>query len=232
MHWQAILELSIGVALSLLVGLEREFNEKSAGLRTCALVGLGSALFTTVSRNGAWLLSDHVVTNVDGSRVAAQIVSGIGFLGAGLIFVRRDAVRGLTTAASVWLVAAIGMAAGAGVVDLAIAATALYLGIVLGIQPLRRFLPRANTTHQEVAIIYEDGHGVLRDVLSLIGDRGVSVDHLDVQPMHGSVGAAPLQKVQLGLHTRGGSISQLVRELTEVPRVRRVTALGDEFNGR
>ncbi|MFV0430103.1 MAG: MgtC/SapB family protein [Arachnia sp.] len=229
-HWIAIAELAAGVLFSVLVGLEREFNEKAAGLRTCALVGLGSALFTSVSRNGMWLMSDSLVTNVDGSRVAAQIVSGIGFLGAGLIFVRRDAVRGLTTAASVWLVAAIGMAAGAGVVDLAAAATVLYLGIVLGLQPLRRLVPRASATHEEVWIIYEDGHGVLRDVMSLIGERGVSVEHLDVHPSPTPPEeGARLQRVELGLHTRGGSITALIRELLEIPRVRTVSTPEDTY---
>ena len=114
-HWMVIAELALATLLSAAIGLEREFNSKPAGMRTCALVGLGSALFTAVSRNGAWLLPGLTITNVDGSRVAAQIVSGIGFMGAGLIFVKRDSVRGLTTAACIWLVAAVGMAAGAGV---------------------------------------------------------------------------------------------------------------------
>ena len=85
------------LGLSTTIGLERELRQKSAGLRTTTLVGLGAALFLLVSEYGFFdtLAEDHVV--LDPSRVAAQIVSGIGFIGGGLIFVRRDSVRGLTT---------------------------------------------------------------------------------------------------------------------------------------
>ena len=101
-------------------------RQKSAGLRTHSLVGLGAALFVLVSTYGFSdvLDQDHVV--LDPSRVAAQIVSGIGFIGGGLIFVRRDSVRGLTTAAGVWVTAAVGTAAGAGLGILATATTAAY----------------------------------------------------------------------------------------------------------
>lgn len=223
MHWQAMAELGLGVLLSIVIGVEREFNSKSAGIRTCALVGLGSALFTTVSRNGAWILPGLTVTNVDGSRVAAQIVSGIGFLGAGLIFVRRDAVRGLTTAASVWMVAAVGMAAGAGVVDLAVSATLLYLLVVIGITPLRRRLPHARHTFDVLSVTYDDGKGALRDVMGIIGDNGVSVDRLNVlAPGDGQPGRQ--QTVRLDVRTRGARLDDLIRQLAELPHVRRVSS--------
>lgn len=223
MHWESMIELTVGVALSMLIGLEREFHSKAAGIRTCALVGLGATLFTVVSRQGEWLLPGLTVTNVDGSRVAAQVVTGIGFLGAGLIFVRRESVQGLTTAASVWLVAAVGMAAGAGVLDLAGFATLLYFLVVLGLRPLRRVLPHAHSTHEVVNITYEDGHGVLRDIMSTIGDCGASVDHLDV--LQADTPAEPrMQRVRIELHTVGGSLTQLVRDLAELPRVREVAS--------
>src|SRR6478609_1597471 len=114
--------LGLALALSAAIGLERELSQKSAGLRTYTLVGLGSALFMIISKYGFYdVLGEDVV--LDPSRVAAQIVSGIGFIGAGLIFVRRDSVRGLTTAAGVWLTAAVGAAAGAGMPVLAIVTT-------------------------------------------------------------------------------------------------------------
>lgn len=227
-HWQTVVELLVGVGLSCIIGFEREFNEKAAGVRTCALVGLGSTLFTAVSRHGMWILPGLTVTNVDGSRVAAQIVSGIGFLGAGLIFVRRDSVRGLTTAASVWLVAAIGMAAGAGVIDLAISATTLYLVVVLGIQPLRRFIPHSKSTRATLSVTYEDGHGVLRQVMELIGNHGLGVDNLDVLPVQRETGTPKLQRVRLEIRSMGGSIPGVVQELAEVPRVHQVTSLNRE----
>src|ERR1700761_5466358 len=125
-----IAELALAFGLSSLIGLEREWRQKSAGLRTHTLVGFGAALFLIVSKYG---FSDVLVGRsvvLDPSRVAAQIVSGIGFIGGGLIFVRRDAVRGLTTAAVVWMTAAIGMACGAGLVVLALVATAGHFIVV------------------------------------------------------------------------------------------------------
>src|SRR6201996_4864858 len=113
-------ELGLAFVLSSLIGLEREWRQKSAGLRTHTLVGFGAALFLIISKYG---FSDVLVGRsvvLDPSRVAAQIVSGLGFIGGGLIFVRRDAVRGLTTAAIVWMTAAIGMACGAGLAILAL----------------------------------------------------------------------------------------------------------------
>src|ERR1700722_18400052 len=111
--WRQVGELGLALLLSACIGLEREIRQKNAGLRTHTLVGLGAALFVLVSKYG---FSDVIETGriiLAPSRMAAQIVSGVGFLGAGLIFVRRDSVRGLTTAASIWLTAAIGSAPGA-----------------------------------------------------------------------------------------------------------------------
>src|SRR6201996_2564142 len=120
--WKQLGELGLALLLSAIIGFERELRQKSAGLRTHTLIGFGSALFMLVSKYGFTdVLGEHVV--LDPSRVAAQIVSGIGFIGGGLIFVRRDLVRGLTTAAGVWLTAAVGAAAGASLPVLAIATT-------------------------------------------------------------------------------------------------------------
>ena len=123
-QWAVLPPVLLGLLLTALIGVEREVRAKSAGLRTHALVGFGSAVIMIVSKYGfADLLStDHVA--LDPSRIAAQIVSGVGFIGGGLIFVRQDVVRGLTTAATIWLAAAVGMAAGAGLPVLAVAATA------------------------------------------------------------------------------------------------------------
>ena len=123
-------ELGLAFILSALVGLEREYRQKSAGFRTYTLVGVSAALFMLISKYGFddVLIPDRVV--VDPSRVAAQIVSGLGFIGGGVIFMRRDTVRGLTTAASVWLTAAIGMACGAGMTIVALLTTIGYLLIM------------------------------------------------------------------------------------------------------
>lgn len=144
--WLQIGELALAFLLSFLIGLEREINQKSAGLRTYTLVGFASALIILVSKYG---FNDILVTGqvvLDPSRIAAQIVSGIGFIGGGVIFVRRDAVRGLTTAATVWLAATVGMACGAGLPILAIFVTIGNFIVVLAFPLLERRLPRSRWT--------------------------------------------------------------------------------------
>src|SRR6201996_1035357 len=128
--WLQLGELTLAFFLSAVVGLEREMRQKAAGLRTYTLVGVSAALFMLISKYGFMdvLSSGRIV--LDPSRVAAQVVSGIGFIGGGVIFMRRDVVRGLTTASSVWLTAALGMACGAGLVVLAIATTVGHIIIM------------------------------------------------------------------------------------------------------
>jgi len=130
------LRLAVAAVLTGTIGLERELRERAAGLRTHMLVGTGSALFTIVSAYG-WVdftFSQQSGITLDPSRVAAQVVTGIGFLGAGAIIRQGGSIRGLTTAAGLWVVAAIGMAAGAGYYWPAVAATALTL---FALWPLR-----------------------------------------------------------------------------------------------
>jgi uncharacterized membrane protein YhiD involved in acid resistance len=110
--WRQAGELALALVLSASVGLEREIRQKNAGLRTHTLVGVGAALFMLISKYGFTDVLQPGLIVLDPSRMAAQIVSGVGFLGAGLIFVRRDSVRGLTTAASIWVTATVGCTAG------------------------------------------------------------------------------------------------------------------------
>src|ERR1700691_5702865 len=170
--WRQVGELGLALLLSALIGVEREIRQKSAGLRTHTLVGVGAALFVLISKYG---FSDVLIPGeviLDPSRVAAQLVSGVGFLGAGLIFVRRDSVRGLTTAASIWVTAAIGAACGAGLPLLAAATTVGYVIIALGLAPLTRRLPRSATAISALRVSYPDGRGILRQVLKVVTERG------------------------------------------------------------
>jgi len=125
-----LLRLSVAAGLGGAIGFERELRERQAGLRTHLVVATGAALFTLVSAYGF----ANFDGKVDPTRIAAQVVTGIGFLGAGAIIRQGLSVRGLTTAASLWLVAAIGMAAGAGYYDGAIIAT---LGALFTLGPMR-----------------------------------------------------------------------------------------------
>ena len=141
MTLEFVLRIFVAALLGGVIGLEREYRAKEAGFRTHFLVALGSALFMIVSAYGfeeAALLPGH---RLDVSRVAAQVVSGIGFIGAGTIIFHKseNVVRGLTTAAGVWVVAAIGLACGGGMYALAIAATVLVLA---GLEAFNYFLPK------------------------------------------------------------------------------------------
>ena len=164
-EWDLVWRLGLALALSASIGLDRELRQKSAGLRTYTLVGVGSALFMLISKYGFFDVLEPKEVVLDPSRVAAQIVSGIGFIGAGLIFVRRDSVRGLTTAAGVWLTAAVGAAAGASLPVLAIATTLAYFVTVYVLAPLARRLPASPYAPSAVRVDYDDGRGILRKVL-------------------------------------------------------------------
>jgi putative Mg2+ transporter-C (MgtC) family protein len=134
--WDVLLRLAVAGGLGAVVGFERELREHEAGIRTHLLVALGSALFTIVSAYGFhdFLAGGGNVVRTDPTRIAAQIVTGIGFLGAGAIIRDGMSVRGLTTAATLWVVAGIGMASGAGYYWPAVAATALT---IFALGPLR-----------------------------------------------------------------------------------------------
>jgi putative Mg2+ transporter-C (MgtC) family protein len=218
--------LAVALGLSTIIGLEREMRQKSAGMRTNALVGTGAALFMLVSEYGfADIIGPHVT--LDPSRVAAQIVSGIGFIGGGLIFVRRLDVRGLTTAAGVWVTAAVGMAAGADLPLLASFTTALYLLITYGYPVLERHLPRSRDAPSEIALTYVDGRGILRRLLAVCGEHGFSVGDVDVGRNEQTEDGE--RTIMLRLKVRGrGSVAELTSDLGDVEGV--LSVRGDDIN--
>lgn len=122
---QIILRLSMSVLLSGLIGLERQLHRRTAGLRTHILVCMGSCLIMLTS---LYVFDIYISrTSIDPSRIAAGVITGIGFLGAGTIIREKEGVKGLTTAASLWVVAGIGLAVGCGMVNAAVYSTALAL---------------------------------------------------------------------------------------------------------
>lgn len=181
METSGLASLAIAFVLSSVIGLERELRQRSAGLRTHTLVGVGAALFTLAGWHGFGGGDE----GLDASRVASQVVTGIGFIGAGVIFLRRDGVRGLTTAATIWLTAAVGLAAGAGLWVLATAATMVHLIVALVYTPLVRRLPTSTYALTSFRVRYEDGQGVLRDVLSATTALGYVVSNLEVERLDG-----------------------------------------------
>jgi putative Mg2+ transporter-C (MgtC) family protein len=141
--WTQFGDLAIAFVLSAAIGFEREFQQKSAGLRTYTIVGLTAALMILVSKYGFTNVLEPGRIIVEPSRVAAQIVTGIGFIGAGVIFMRSSTIHGLTTAAVIWLVAGVGIACGAGLPLLALAVTGAHFAVVSGGRYLERIMPRA-----------------------------------------------------------------------------------------
>ena len=169
LNWdEALLRLALAGVLGGLIGLERELRERGAGLRTHLLVAVGAALFTIAGAYG------FGGVRVDPTRVAAQIVTGVGFLGAGAIIRQGFSVRGLTTAATLWVVAAVGLAAGAGYYSGAVITTALVLLAlwplrILAFRILRRF--RADDGRLLVELPVGTGPGEVIDEIERAGAR-------------------------------------------------------------
>ena len=156
MTWDFFFRLLVAGVLGAIIGLDREYRAKEAGFRTHFLVALGSALFMIVSKYGFWGILGDTGIGLDPSRIAAQVVSGIGFLGAGTIIIQKLFVRGLTTAAGIWATSAIGLAVGAGQYWLGISAMLLTLLGLEGLGYLFQKISQRNvlliftTTSQEV----------------------------------------------------------------------------------
>lgn len=228
--WKQVGELGLAFVLSALIGLEREVRQKSAGLRTHALVGVGAGLFMLISKYG---FSDVLEQNriiLDPSRVAAQIVTGVGFLGAGLIFVRRDSVRGLTTAAAIWVTAAIGACAGAGLSVLAVLTTGIYFVVALGFPVITKRLPRSSTATSEIRVRYPDGRGILRLLLQEATRQGFVIEEVSTEAVgspatRSDTGAGSRSFVEVTLHVHGrGLVNDLAASLTEIEGVNAVVA--------
>jgi putative Mg2+ transporter-C (MgtC) family protein len=228
-EWDLIWRLLVALALSSVIGVEREIRQKSAGLRTYALVGTGSALFMLVSEYGFQGSGFGAHVALDPSRVAAQIVSGIGFIGGGLIFVHRENVRGLTTAAGVWVTAAVGMAAGGDLPLLATLTTILYLVVSYGYPWLTEYLPTSRGAPSQVLLTYQDGKGLLKHLLGDCAEHGFAVSDLQVEQTRPSDGDGRPRSVTVRLELRGGgSIAELAADLHSVEGVLDVTA--DDVN--
>ncbi len=231
--WRQVAELGLALLLSALIGVEREFRQKSAGLRTHTLVGVGAALFMLISKYGFSDVVEPGRVVLDPSRVAAQIVTGIGFLGAGLIFVRRDSVYGLTTAASIWMTAAVGAAAGAGLPVLAAVTTVIYFVVSTAFSQITRHLPRSSTAISVLRVRYPAGRGVLRELLAEATARGFVIEEVSTEALrHGPASVPPRTAegghqpmVEVILQVQGkGSVNDLAAALSELEGVDAVVA--------
>ena len=178
MIWDFVWRLVLAALFGTIIGLDREYREKEAGFRNHFLVSLGSALMMIVSQYGFSEILTHDGVSLDPSRIAAQVVSGIGFIGAGTIIFNHQIVRGLTTAASLWATAGIGLTAGAGMSWLALAATILTLVALEGLSLVFRSL---GSRRMVVVFSASDRTGVA-DTLDRIRTDGYMVVSYEVVP--------------------------------------------------
>jgi putative Mg2+ transporter-C (MgtC) family protein len=185
-HLEMILRIAVGAALGAAIGLERDRHGRQAGLRTHLIVGLASATFMVVSTH-FWFFQNYAGTpgvSADPSRIAASVVTGIGFLAGGTILRTGLTVQGLTTAAGLWLVAAIGLCAGGGMFSLAVAATALGL---LAMTVLRQVENKDDRmVRREVAILLEENPLALHGLFAALGEEGAVVSDFDFEKTPGA----------------------------------------------
>ena len=184
------IRLIVAMILGGIVGLEREYRAKDAGFRTHFLVAIGSALFTLISMYG---FADGVK---DTSRVAAQVVSGIGFLGAGIIVFQRNVIRGLTTAAGLWVTAAIGMACGVGQFYMAVLVTLLML---IGLEVLNRFIPHIGSSSVQLSFSSPSRKDVADAIMNI---RKIVVDVISYEIKNKESDKGEYYKVQMEVRTK------------------------------
>ena len=216
-----LLRLGLALVLGAVIGFERESREHAAGMRTNALVALGSCLFTIISAFGFMDLLGIAHIQLDPTRIASYIVAGIGFLGAGSIFLQPQAnkVKGLTTAATIWLLAAVGMACGAGLLLVAIATTFLALVVLVGLRLVERLLlPRQVSGLQHInieATSIEDQF--IGQVCDVFARAGTGVERLEVHAEQ------EMATVKVGFRLSDVTkLAYLIRELRTLAGVRAV----------
>ena len=225
---EVVARLLATVVLCGLIGLERETRDQAAGFRTHILLGLGAALFTLVSAYGfpefsrAALESGGRGVQFDPTRIAAQVVTGVGFLGAGAIIRRGLDVRGLTTAASLWAAAAIGLAAGAGFYFGAAATTAVVLIALYLLRGVRIFVvSRFRTAFGVLDVHFADAGSEIPSVVGIIEGRGVRIRNTDAEIEDGRASYS----LQLRIPP-GRSVQEIIGEISGLPTVKSVKITG------
>lgn len=217
--WEGLLRLGLAALLAGVIGVERELREQEAGLRTHMLVCVGATMFMLV---GVYAWSDIRLGNsigvvVDPSRVASYVVSGIGFLGAGAIIKHGINVRGLTTAASLWVVAAIGVAVGAGMYAFSIATTALVLLALWPLSLLKRLLEGKKEEARRLGIRLAPGASIV-SALAAIEESGFALESAEVSE------AEDARRLDVVLTTSAdASLAELLDTLTALEGVQSAT---------
>jgi putative Mg2+ transporter-C (MgtC) family protein len=177
MYWDFVLRLVVAAVLGGVIGWDREYRAKEAGLRTHFLVALGSALMMIVSQHAFVDVLDRPGYGLDPSRIAAQVVSGIGFIGAGTILIQKQFVRGLTTAAGLWATAGIGLAVGGGMYWIGVAAMLLTL---VGLEFLNVIVKNVGE-HSSLLIYSTTIHDNLKKIVDELQAKEYKVSDYEVQ---------------------------------------------------
>ncbi|WP_252227670.1 MgtC/SapB family protein [Caldicoprobacter algeriensis] len=179
MFWEDVFKLVLAMVLGGLVGLEREITNRPAGFRTHTLVCMGSTLVMVTSMHLFMLY--HDIVNLDPARLGAQVISGIGFLGAGTILKDKARVRGLTTAASLWVVACIGLAVGAGLYGVAIFVAVLAYVTLILLKKMERFLKQRSEI-EEIELDIRNVPGQIAKVTECMGRLNVQIRDIKIEP--------------------------------------------------
>lgn len=216
---EVLLRLVVALILGALVGIERERGERAAGLRTHALVCLGSCLIMITSTYGFQSVVGKAGFDVDPSRVAAQVVSGIGFLGAGTILLRKEIVRGLTTAAAIWVVAGIGLAVGGGLYLPAVETTVGALVVLAIFRPIERKFFAHRRIHRVVVEVHPQT-GQMTAIRNALAQAHVEFRAINIKPtIMGSIDRVELECSALSV----GQLSELIDNLRQIPGLVSIT---------
>jgi len=217
--YEIIFKLALACILGALIGLERESLNRPAGLRTYTLVCVGSTLAMIVSID--IYMQYYQTVNADPGRIAAQVVSGIGFLGAGTIMREGASVRGLTTAAGLWVVACIGLAVGAGLYIPAVATTVLILFVLIYFIRFEQFFTGMRE-YKGLVIVVEDRPGQVGNIGSILGDMGVLIKNIQLNHMENEDNLEVELLIEL---PSGMKISDVIEELSSMKELKSIDRL-------
>lgn len=205
--WELLARVAAAMAAGTLVGFERELRGHPAGIRTHALVATGAAMFTIAGFIQAF--------GVDQSRVASQVVSGIGFIGAGAIIRDRVDIRGITTATTIWVAGAIGVGYGTGNFVLTTFGALVVMFVLVVLRPLRgQVAGRLAQVRAEIDLRYEQGHGTLGPVMGAVEAADASILDLTIDDEK-RAGQPPLRRVRLHVRVHATRLDELKRRVAE-----------------
>lgn len=211
---EAAVKIAFALLCGFLLGSEREMKEKPAGLRTITLITVGATLFMIVSDLIARMTEGPPdITRVDTSRIASQVVTGIGFLGAGAIIQSRGSIRGLTTAAAIWVAAGVGLCIGVGFPLLGTGITIVVLMVLVALNPIRAWMGRRGEA-MALSLMLPNDALVLRRVRNVLLDNDVRERDVDVRPADGAL------EIEFAYRARKGGKQHLLEELSAIEGVR------------